>query len=127
MESHEAVDIGIIVADTGCRQTEIVHISPEDIRLNHTIPHLIIRFVEEGEYARDIKNQSSIRKVPLLGASLQAMRRNPEGFARYRGKGNFSGTLNTFLRENDLFGRSDILSSEEDGASHDPKRTGKSL
>jgi integrase len=103
MKSEEAIDIGITIAETGCRQTEIVHLPPEDIVLDHAIPHLRIRYVEEGEHARDIKNSASIRVVPLLGAALDAMRRNPTGFPKYRGKGNFSGTINKFLRENNAF------------------------
>ncbi|WP_297543616.1 DUF6538 domain-containing protein [Roseovarius sp.] len=103
IETDERVDIGIVAAETGCRQTEIVHVPPEDIILNHPIPHLRIRYVEEGEHARDIKNLASIRLVPLLGAALEVMRRHPEGFYRYRSKGSFSGDINKFMRDNGLF------------------------
>ncbi|MCQ0091614.1 hypothetical protein FGD77_07905 [Roseovarius sp. M141] len=103
IEIDERVDAGIIIAETGCRQTEIVHIPPEDIILDHPIPHRRIRYVEEGEHVRDIKNQASIRMVPFLGAALDAMRRNPGGFPRYRSKGSFSGDMNSFLRQYNLF------------------------
>lgn len=103
IETDERVDAGIVIAETGGRQTEIIHIPPEDIILDHPIPHLRIRYVEEGEHVRDIKNTASIRLVPLLGAALDAMRRNPEGFSRYRAKGTFSGDMNNFLRANNLF------------------------
>jgi hypothetical protein len=103
MKSEQAIDIGIIAAETGCRQTEIVHIPPEDLVLDHPFPHLRIRYVEEGEHVRDIKNLASIRLVPLLGRALDAARRNPTGFPEYRVKGNFSGTINKFLRENNAF------------------------
>lgn len=103
IEADERVDIGIIIAETGCRQTEIVHLPPEDIILNHPLPHLRIRYVEEGEHVRDIKNPASIRAVPLLGAALDAMRRHPIGFSRYRAKGSFSGDINNFMRDNELF------------------------
>jgi integrase len=103
IEIDERVDIGIVAAETGCRQTEIVHLPPEDIILNHPIPHLRIRYVEEGEHARDIKNPASIRLVPLLGAALEVMRRHPAGFYRYRSKGSFSGDINNFMRHNGLF------------------------
>ena len=103
IETDERVDIGIVIAETGCRQTEIVHLPPEDIILNHPIPHLRIRYVEEGEHARDIKNLASIRVVPLLGAALETMRRYPNGFDRYRAKGSFSGDINNFMKDKELF------------------------
>jgi len=103
LEVDERVDVGIVIAETGCRQTEIVHIPPEDIVLDHPIPHLRIRYVEDGEHVRDIKNFASIRLVPLLGAALEAMRRHPDGFPRYRAKGSFSGDINNFMRDNGLF------------------------
>jgi len=59
IEVDERVDIGVVVAETGCRQTEIVHLPPEDTILDHPIPHLRIRYVEEGEHVRDIKNRAS--------------------------------------------------------------------
>lgn len=103
IETDERVDIGGVVAETGCRQTEIIHLPPEDIILNHPIPHIRIRYVEEGEHVRIIKNSASIRAVPLLGNSLEIMRRYPEGFSRYRAKGSFSGDINNFLRLHGLF------------------------
>jgi integrase len=103
IEVDERVDIGVVVAETGCRQTEIVHLPPADIILDHPIPHLRIRYVEEGEHVRDIKNRASIRSVPLLGAALEAMLRHPQGFPQYRTKGSFSGDINKFMRDNELF------------------------
>lgn len=103
IESDERVDIGKVIAETGCRQSEIIHIPPEDIYLDHPFPHVLIRYVEEGEHVRHIKNSASIRAVPLLGASLDVMRRFPNGFPRYRAKGSFSGDINNLLRSNELF------------------------
>jgi len=103
IEVDERVDAGIVISETGGRQTEIVHIPPEDIILDHPFPHLRIRYVEEGEHVRDIKNRASIRLVPLLGAALDAMRRHPNGFSRYRAKGSFSGDINKFMRDHELF------------------------
>lgn len=103
IKTDERIDAGIVIAETGCRQTEIIHIPPQDIILDHPIPHLRIRYVEEDEHVRDIKNRASIRLVPLLGAAFDAMRRNPKGFSRYRSKGSFSEDINNFLRQNNLF------------------------
>jgi len=50
----------------------------------------------------DLRPPHRMGAVPLLGAALGAMRRNPTGFPMYRGKGNFSGTTNSFLRENNI-------------------------
>ncbi|WP_425072425.1 DUF6538 domain-containing protein [Sagittula sp. S175] len=103
IETDERIDIAIVISETGGRQTEIVHLPPGDIILDHPIPHLRIRYVEEGEHARDIKNLASIRLVPLLGAALDAMRRHPNGFTRYRAKGSFSGDINKFMKDHGLF------------------------
>ncbi|MCE0506121.1 hypothetical protein LR948_12190 [Roseivivax sp. GX 12232] len=103
IEVDERVDIAIVLAETGGRQTEIVHAPPEDIILDHEIPHMLIRYVEDGEFCRHIKNVSSIRAIPLLGRALEIMRRYPDGFSRYRAKGTFSGEINKFMRDNNLF------------------------
>ncbi len=101
--NEEGQDIAVVAADCGTRQSEIYNLPPEDIHLDHEIPHFVIRTVTEGENMREIKNQASTRIVPLLGASFDAMKRHPEGFARYRGKGSYSGTINSYLHDNDLF------------------------
>jgi hypothetical protein len=61
--TDERIDARIVIAETGCRQAEIIRIPPEDIILDDSIPHLRIRYVEEGEYARDIRNTASIRPM----------------------------------------------------------------
>ncbi|MGR3631601.1 MAG: DUF6538 domain-containing protein [Limimaricola soesokkakensis] len=101
--NDEAQDIAVISAETGCRQAEIIDLPPEDIHLDHEIPHVEIRVVAEGENKRQIKNKASKRTVVLLGAALEAMRRHPEGFPRYRGKEVYSNTVNKYFRKNDLF------------------------
>lgn len=71
--------------------------------MDHEIPHISLRIVLEGPDRRELKGQSSTRKVVLLGAALAAMKRNPEGFSGYRGKANYSGPVNGYLRDNALF------------------------
>ena len=97
----EARDILLISIETGCRQSEIHDLPASAIVLDHPIPHLQLAF-EEGEDRREIKNSSSARFVPLVGAALAAAKRHPNGFPRYRGKSNYSGTMNKYLRSNDL-------------------------
>ena len=101
--NQQASDIAIIVACTGARASEIYDISPEDIFLDHEIPHIRVRTVTDGEDRREVKNRSSQREIVLQGPALEAMRRNPHGFVKYRGKANFSVAVNGYLRKNDLF------------------------
>ena len=98
--NEEARAIVYAMIETGCRPSEIFNLQAEHIDLNHRVPHLKLR--PEGK--RELKCQSAIRDVPLLGVSLQAMQRYPEGFPRYRDKGNtLSATLNKAFRTNRLF------------------------
>jgi hypothetical protein len=97
----EARDILLISIETGCRQSEIHDLPASAIVLDHPIPHLRLAF-EEGEDRREIKNSSSARLVPLVGVALAAAKRHPNGFPRYRGKSNYSGTMNKYLRSNGL-------------------------
>jgi hypothetical protein len=97
----EARDILLISIETGCRQSEIHDLPASAIVLDHPVPHLRLAF-EEGENRREIKNSASVRLVPLVGVALAAAKRHPDGFPRYRGKSNYSGTMNKYLRSNDL-------------------------
>ena len=97
----EARDILLISIETGCRQSEIHDLPASAIVLDQPIPHLRLAF-EEGDDRREIKNSSSARLVPLVGVALAAAKRHPNGFPRYRGKSNYSGTMNKFLRSNGL-------------------------
>lgn len=101
--NQEAQDIAVIAAATGSRQSEVYNVPPENIFLDHPIPHFVITFVADGENKTEIKNKASQRVVPLIGPALDAMRRHPTGFPRYRGKAGFSNFINKHLRENDLF------------------------
>lgn len=73
----------------------------EAIVLDAPIPHLRIAF-EEGEARREIKNRASERLVHLVGVTLAAARRHPNGFPRYRGKSSYSAAINSYLRDNNL-------------------------
>ncbi|WP_281966819.1 hypothetical protein [Roseovarius nanhaiticus] len=100
--NQQARDILIICAETGCRQTEIYDVPASAIFLDASVPYFNIRFEADKDDAREIKNRSSIRPIPLIGAALEAMKRNPDGFPAYRGNANFSNTANKFFKENDL-------------------------
>ena len=60
-----------IAVHTGCRIGEVAGAKKEDVCLKHEIPYLFIRPNE----MRGVKNQSSIRRVPLRGAALEAARK----------------------------------------------------
>ena len=101
--NDQARDIAWISAETGARHSEIYNAPPADFRLDHEIPHMVVRSVTDGPERREIKNQASERTIVLMGRALEAARRHPEGFPRYRGNGNFSGTVNKYFRDGELF------------------------
>lgn len=101
--NQQASDIAIVTAICGCRASEVYDLPEEDIHLDAPIPHIVLRVVLEGEDKRELKLQSTSREVVLQGPALEAMRRHPKGFTRYRGKASYSGDVNNFLRDNNLF------------------------
>ncbi|NKB79072.1 integrase [Ochrobactrum daejeonense] len=101
--NDQARHILLICANTGARPSEICNLMPERIMLSSDVPHIKIEPDEDPESPREIKTESSIRIVPLVGMALEAMKQSPSGFARYRDKGNsLSATLNKYLSENKL-------------------------
>lgn len=96
--NDELRDITLVLAETGARQSEITDLPPHSIFLDDPIPHCWVR-KETGEWAREIKNRPSKRKIPLVGVALEAFQRNPDGFPRYRYKGTYSAAANKVLHE----------------------------
>ncbi|MDI6029075.1 hypothetical protein QBK99_23165 [Corticibacterium sp. UT-5YL-CI-8] len=87
--------------DSGAGIKEICGLLPDDIVLDHEIPHIIIR----DNALRKVKTNNRNRTVPLIGHALSSMKEFPKGFPRYQneiGHTTFSNTTNKFLRENDL-------------------------
>ncbi|MBW6419351.1 DUF6538 domain-containing protein [Celeribacter sp. PS-C1] len=99
--NDELRDITYVLVETGARQSEITDIPPHSIFLDDPIPHIWIG-KETGEWAREVKNKPSKRKIPLVGVALEAFRRHPEGFPRYRYKGTYSAAANKVLHENNI-------------------------
>lgn len=95
--NDEARDVVFAMVNTGMRPSEIVGLLPQHIHLDGPVPHVEIK--AEG---KKTKNKPSRRVVPLVGVSLAAMQRHPEGFPTYRFKDRISDTANKFLRENGL-------------------------
>lgn len=94
-------DVTYVLSETGCRQSEITGLPPASIHLDGPVPYIEIKR-EVGEFAREIKNKSSRRNIPLVGVALEAMQRNPDGFPRFRGKGSFSAEANRALHDLNL-------------------------
>ena len=87
------------LVETGCRPSEIANLVPDNIVLDHDIPHLQIRPRSD----RKLKSRSSVRDIPLLGVSLKAFKQAPHGFPRYRDKGDaLSALLLKAFRSRDL-------------------------
>lgn len=82
--NEQAALIVYALIETGCRPSEIANLEQDDILLDHAVPHIRIR----PKANREIKTRSSIREIPLVGVSLEAMRQAPKGFERYRDKNN---------------------------------------
>ena len=74
-----------LISDTGIRLSEAAGLSKEDVQLDADIPYVEIR----PHKWRRLKTKSSIRKLPLVGASLWAARQayiasnSPFMFPRY--------------------------------------------
>jgi len=95
--NEEAKAIFLVMVNTGCRPSEIAALTPGAIHLRANVPHISIEPI-----GRQIKSRRARRKIALTGVSLEAMRRFPNGFPRYRDKASLSGAVNKFLRENGL-------------------------
>lgn len=95
--NSEARNILLTMVNTGARPSEIAALLPGHIHLDADVPHIAILPV-----GRHVKSRYSIRKIPLTGVSLEAMKQSRDGFSRYRNKQSFTNTINKFLRENHL-------------------------
>jgi integrase len=87
-----------VVAETGMRPSEVVNLQPETIILNAEIPY--VKIVPDG---RRLKTTDSRREMPLVGWALEALKKRPHGFPRYRDKSSsLSAAVNKYLWENKL-------------------------
>lgn len=96
--NDEARRIIYVMADTGLRPSEICNLTEETIRLDHKIPH--VEVLPEG---RQTKTRDSRRTIPLVGVALAAMKKQPQGFPRYRhNAGSHSALVNRMLSDKKL-------------------------
>ena len=81
--NREAALLCLAMIETGCRPRELANIESENIRLDDEIPHIRIR----SSSKRALKSTASVREIPLVGVSLEAMKRAPNGFPHYQDRG----------------------------------------
>jgi len=94
----EARHVLYLVTETGLRLSEAVNLTRDTIKLDCTVPHILVR--PDG---RRLKAAGSKREIPLVGVALEAMKLNRDGFPRYRDKSaSLSATIGKFLAENKL-------------------------
>lgn len=97
--NREAKLILLAMIETGCRPSEICNLRPEQIHLDVPVPYLEIVYRPD----RKVKTQNSVRDIPLVGVSLEAMKRAPKGFPRYADKEtNFSAVIMKHLKDRKL-------------------------
>lgn len=97
----------LALVNTGARPSEVVNLQRDAIVLEANIPYIDIRAVLRGADRRALKNRATVRRIPLVGVSLEAMREAALGFPSYRDNDNLSATVNKFLRENELMETAD--------------------
>lgn len=98
--NEEARLIVYALIETGCRPSEIANLTSEDIHLDVEVPYISVR----PKAKRQLKSKSSKRDIPLVGVSLEAMKRAPNGFPHYRDKSSLlSNSLMKAFRVRELF------------------------
>jgi len=87
------------IAETGAGISEQVGLLPEDIILDHEVPHIVI----VPRHKKALKTKYRKRSIPLVGYALEAFKACPDGFTHYRDRPDaLSGVLSSYLRENNL-------------------------
>ena len=102
--NEEARHIVFAAIETGARPIELRYLRADKIMLECEVPHIIVEPSFDADEPYEVKTVSSVRRIPLVGVALEAMKLHPDGFARYRedGGNSLSAAVNKFLRENKL-------------------------
>jgi integrase len=94
----EAIAAVHVMINTGARPSEIVNLRRPHIILDAEVPHIRVRPDD-----RVLKTEFSFRDLPLAGIALAAMRAFPDGFPRYRDKGDsFSAVVNKYFADHGM-------------------------
>jgi integrase len=101
--NEDARHIVLVCIETGARPIELRYLRTERIKLHDKVPHILVEPSFDPDEPHEVKTVSSVRRIPLVGVALEAMKLHPDGFPRYRENGNtLSQTVNSFLKENKL-------------------------
>lgn len=99
----DARHIVLVSIETGARPIELRYLRKDRIKLDDKVPHILVEPSFDADDPHEVKTVSSVRRIPLVGAALAAMKLHPDGFERYRDSGNaLSAAVNSFLKENKL-------------------------
>lgn len=96
--SDEAKAMIVVTQNTGAGIKELCGLAPEDIILDGDCPHIKVRV---NEYRKYLKTDERERELPLIGEALEAMKRFPDGFERYRnprGPGSLNSAFSKFFK-----------------------------
>ncbi|GAA2866960.1 integrase [Aminobacter niigataensis] len=96
---------GVLLAmiETGARPSELCNLQKTEIFMKAEVPYIRIEPREDHDNPREIKTESSVRSIPLVGVALAVFQAHPNGFPRYRDKENSLTTaINKYLRDNKL-------------------------
>ncbi len=101
--NDEARHMVLVAIETGARPIELRYLNEDRIKLHDKVPHILVEPSFDPDEPHEVKTVSSVRRIPLVGVALEAMKLHPKGFPRYRDTGNtLSQTVNKYLRENKL-------------------------
>ncbi|WP_181168854.1 tyrosine-type recombinase/integrase [Mesorhizobium sp. B2-4-17] len=101
--NDEGRGITLAQVETGCRPGELCNIAPGDIFLDDEVPYIHVRARTDPDDTRAIKTEQSDRKIPLVGVALEAFKRHPKGFPRYKDKeDSYSAMANKYFKEHGL-------------------------
>lgn len=104
--NDQARGIALAMIDTGARPSELANLPPERIVLDAPVPYIDIRTRadEDEDGPCEVKTLSSYRQIPLVGLALEVFQKHPQGFPRYRDRGNkLSAVLNKHFKVHELF------------------------
>lgn len=99
--NDESLHILYAIMDTGTGPKEICGLEPQDIHLDHEVPHIDIK----PNKIRKLKTGHRGRQIPLIGQSLIAFKKYPHGFPSHigpTGPDNFSANVNKYLKAHGL-------------------------
>lgn len=86
-------------SETGAGCSELLGLRPEDIRLDHAIPHIYIQPYD----GHKLKTKFRKRQIPLVGFALDAFKEFPNGFSKYRGNpDSMTNIIGKYLRDKKL-------------------------